>query len=138
LTVSAATHNSRQTELQQHGVPVEVTVTQCSGFGSGIGETVVSYICRGAFALGGHRYNEVIGGIRSVHPVGQKLQAVTVPSDPGLLTLAGAVAKKHSSWTSYIPPIIVGAVTAALALALVLWPKRRQPVESPPASSLAG
>jgi TRAP-type C4-dicarboxylate transport system permease small subunit len=136
LTVSAATHNSRQTELQQHGVPVEVTVTQCVAFGSGIGQTVVGYSCRGAYALGGHPYNDVIAGIRGFHPVGQKLQAVAVPSDPGLLSLADAVAKKHSSWTSYIPPIIVGAVTVALALSLILWPKGRQPVETGPASDL--
>jgi hypothetical protein len=137
LTVSAANQNSRQTKLRQQGVPVELTVTGCLGNGSGSGQTVEGYICRGTYTVGGHRYNEVIGGTTVVHPVGQRLQGVAVPGDPTLVSTANGVASKRSSWTPYITPTILGAVAIALALAFFLWPAWRRPASSRPATDVA-
>jgi hypothetical protein len=126
MTISAANQESRQARLRQQGVPVEVVVTGCLGSGSGSGQTVAGYTCRGTYTLGGHRYNEVIGGTTVVHPVGQQLRAVAVPSEPTLVSTADGVARKHSSWTPYITPAILGALAIALALAFFLWPQWRR------------
>jgi hypothetical protein len=137
LTISAANYNSRQTKLRQQGVPVELTVTGCLGNGSGSGQTVQGYICRGTYTVGGHRYNEVIGGTTVVHPVGQRLQGVAVPSHPSLVSTADGVAAKRSSWTPYITPAILGVVAVALALAFFLWPTWRRPPGSRRATDVA-
>jgi hypothetical protein len=124
MTISAADQNSRVTRLRHQGVPVEVTVTGCVGYGSGIGQGVVYYTCRGTYGFGGRRYNEVIGGIRNDLAVGQTLRAVTVPGHPALVSTADSVARTSSSWTAYVTPIVLGVVTVVLILGLVLWPKR--------------
>jgi len=125
-TIGAADQNSLQTRLQRHGVPVEVTVTGCVGYGSGIGQAVTFYNCRGNYALDGHSYNEVIGGSRVALPVGQTLAAVAVPGDPALVSTAAAVAKKFSPWTPYITPIVLVAITVVLVAGLLLGPKWRR------------
>jgi hypothetical protein len=138
MTVSAANQNSRQTKLRQQGVPVVVTVTGCLASGSGSGQTVEGYTCRGTYTVGSHRYNEVIGGTTIVHPVGQQLRAVAVPGEPTLVSTADGVAGTRSAWTPYITPTILGAVAIALALALFLWPKVRGAAGSRPAADLTG
>jgi hypothetical protein len=125
-TVGAANQNSVQTRLQRDGVPVEVTVTGCEGVSSGIGQALIYDICRGDYTFDGHRYNEVIGGNRAAHPVGQKLRAVTVPGHPALLSTADAVARTFSPWTPFITPIALAASTVALALVLIRWSRRRR------------
>jgi hypothetical protein len=125
--VGAATQNSVQARLQRHGVPVTITVTGCEGVSSGIGQALIYDICRGNFTIGGHQYNEVIGGNRTVHPVGQTLAGVTVPGDPALLSTRTAVAKRFSRWTPFITPIVLAAVTVVLAVLLgLLWRTTRR------------
>jgi hypothetical protein len=85
----------------------------------------VSFTCRGTFTLDGRNYNDVIGGTRAVHPVGQIIPAVTIESDPRLLSTAAAVAQEHTSWTPYLTPIILAVLAVALAVGLVVWPRRR-------------
>jgi len=125
LTISAVDQNDRQTRLQQKGVPVEVTVTGCVAISAGIGQAIVAYTCSGDFGLDGHRYNEVIGGTTIVHPVGEKLEGITVRGDPGLLSTAEAVDRKRSSWSAYVTPIVLGVAATILILGLVLWPSRQ-------------
>jgi len=134
LTISAMDQNARQTKLQKRGVPVQMTVTGCVAISSGIGQAIVAYTCRGTYSLDGHQYNEVIGGSTALHQAGQKLDGVTVRGDPGLLSTASAVAQKKSSWSAYVTPIVLGAVAVALALGLVLWPKRRRAGHGRPAA----
>jgi hypothetical protein len=122
LALVTADQNSRQTKLQQHGIPVEVTVTGSVGQASGSGSTVDGYTTRGTYRLDGHLFNEVIEGTSAVHPVGQKLAAVAVRGDPALVSTAEGVPKRRSSWTAYTTPIVLGALAIALALGLVLWP----------------
>jgi hypothetical protein len=110
--------------LQQHGVPVEVTVTGCVGLASGTGATEAGFNCRGTFTLAGHSYNEVIGGTTDLYPPGTTLQAVAVPGDPALLSTARAVANAHSSWEAFITPGILLAVLL-LAVVVIVWRTRR-------------
>jgi hypothetical protein len=125
-TIGAANQNSVQSRLQRDGVPVKVTVTRCEGVTSGIGQALQYTSCRGDYTLGGHTYNEVIGGNRIGYPVGQTLEGVAVPGHPALLSTATAVAKKFSRWTPYITPLALAAVTAALVLLLWLAPRWRR------------
>ena len=124
-TIGASRQNSVQARLQRDGVPVVITVTFCEGVSSGIGQAIVYYHCKGDYTLGGHTYNEVIGGNTAVHPLGQKLQGVAVPGHPALLSTATAVAKKFSRWTPYVTPIVLAAAFIALALVLLVWSRRR-------------
>jgi PhnB protein len=138
-TIGAAHQNSAQTKLQRFGVPIDVTVVGCVSYGSGIGQGVTYWACRGAYTLDGHVYrSEPIGGNRAFQPAGKTLRAYTVPGDPSLVS-AAAVTKKFSSWTPYITPIVLAVVTVALALGLVLWPRRRRSTQAaiaPPPSGL--
>jgi PhnB protein len=125
-TVGAAHQNSSQTKLQRHGVPIDVTVVACISYGSGIGQGVTYWVCHGDYTLDGHVYrDEPIGGNRGFQPAGRVLHAFTVPGDPSLVSTA-VVSKKFSPWTPYITPIILAVVTVALALGLLLWPRRRR------------
>lgn len=133
LTISAVGDNSRQTRLKEHGVPVEVTVTGCVGIGSGIGQATAGYTCRGFYSLDGNQYTAVIRGANDALPVGDVLQGVTVRGDPGLLSTASAAGEQHSSWTPFVTPIVLGAITIVLAVGLFVWTSRYRRGRSDPA-----
>jgi hypothetical protein len=120
--VSAANQNSRAAKLRNNGIPVEVTITVCTGISSGIAQAVQYYQCRGTYTLDGQQYNEVIGGIRASLPQGQTVPAITVRTDPALVTTATTVKDG-----SYIPTIVLGALGVMLLLGLLLRPRRRGP-----------
>jgi hypothetical protein len=126
LAISAAADDSRQTRLKKHGVPVGVTVTGCVGIGSGIGQATYSYTCRGSYRLDGNDYNAVISGVNQALPAGEMIQGVTIRGEPGVLSTAEAAAKQHSSWTPFVTPIVVGAITVILAAGLALWSTRHR------------
>jgi hypothetical protein len=121
LTISAARQDARLHRLHHDGVPVEVTATGCVGISSGVGMGIEYWECRGTYTLGGHSYNQVIRGSRAHLENGQKVQAIAVPGEPDLLSTVDAAAKKYSPWTAYVTPIILGAVTVALILGLMVW-----------------
>jgi hypothetical protein len=106
-------------------VPVTVTITGCTGYGSGIAQAVNYYQCTGTYTLDGGFYTEVIGGLRSQMPNGHQLAAVVVRGDPASVTTAGSVAKPGSRFAPYITPIALGAVVVVLALGLAYSFKRR-------------
>jgi hypothetical protein len=130
LTVSGARQNARLHRLHHDGVPVGVTATGCVGISSGVGMGIEYWECRGTYTLGGHSYNQVIRGSRAHLENGQKLLAVAVPGQPGLLSTVNAAAKKYSPWSAYVTPIILGAVTVALIIGLIVWSKLRPPRSS--------
>jgi len=120
--VSAANQNSRAAKLRNNGIPVEVTITGCTGISSGIAQAVQYYQCRGTFTLDGQQYSEVIGGVRASLPPGQTVPAVTTRTDPALVTTVTTVKDG-----SYIPTIVLGALGVMLMLWLVLRARRRGP-----------
>jgi protein-S-isoprenylcysteine O-methyltransferase Ste14 len=126
LTVGAASQNTRLDKLRHHGVPVQARVTGCLGISSGIGMAIEYWECRGTYTLGGHSYTEVIGGSRTHLLDGQTLPAIAVPGDPTLLSTVASVARKSSSWTPYVTPIILGVIVVVVILGWVWWSKRHQ------------
>jgi hypothetical protein len=120
--VSTANQNSRADKFRAQGVPVDVTVTGCTGISSGIAQAVQYYQCRGTYTVNGQRYNEVIGGVRSQLSEGQTVHAVTAQGEPALVSTAGTA---HRG--SYATSIVLGALAALLIVGLVLWPRRRAP-----------
>lgn len=126
LTISAAHQDARLHRLHHDGIRVEATATGCVGISSGVGMGIEYWECRATYTLGGHSYNQVIRGSRAHLENGQQVQAVAVPGEPDLLSTVDAAAKKYSPWTAYVTPIILGAVTVALILGLLVWSKLRR------------
>ncbi len=129
LFVAGAQKNAQITSLRQHGVPVEVTVSGCLGQLGGSGSNAAGYACRGTFALDGHRYNDAIPG-NTLYPPGTTLRAVTVPSDPALLSTARAVASEHSSSAVFFLPTIL-LVALALVVGALIYRRRHLRRTSP-------
>ena len=129
LFVAGARKNAQITALHRHGVPVVVTVTSCMGLLGGSGSNVAGYTCRGSFALHGHRYLDNIPGSRD-RPPGTTLHAVTLESDPGLLTTTSQLASDRASAGVFLlPTVLVLVLVVVVVLAL-----RRSRRRSPPAS----
>jgi hypothetical protein len=118
LFVAGAKKNAEITSLQQRGVPVEVTVTHCLGLMGGSGSNLVGYQCSGTFVLDRHRYSESLPG-NAFHPNGAVLQAVSVPSDPGLVATTSDLAKEHTSNGVFVLPAVL-LVVLLLALGVVV------------------
>jgi hypothetical protein len=121
LTVAAVHDNARINRLRHHGVAVTITVTGCSGQGTGMGATLTTFRCRGTFTLNGHRYTDAIGGSHTRHSIGDKVKGVTDAADPADLSTVEAAEAKRTSATPFIAP---GALLVLLLTALVVW--RRQ------------
>lgn len=108
----------RAGRLRADGVGVRVTVTGCVGLASGTGITTTGYTCRGAFLLGGHRYEEVVHGSTARHDVGDAVTAVAVPGDPATLTAETSVHAQDPPWRPFVAP---GALLFAWASAVAVW-----------------
>jgi hypothetical protein len=125
LAVQGFNENSRLARLQHHGVTVQVTVTSCLGLASGTGITESGYRRRGTFTVGGHSYNEVIGGTSNLYAIGQPVLGVTDPRAPANLSTVQAVSTKHPTWTSYIGAVVALLVLISL-LALLAYLSRKR------------
>jgi hypothetical protein len=131
LTISAGRQDARLHRLHHDGVPVQATASGCVGISSGVGMGIEYWECRGTYTLGGHTYNQVIRGSRAHLENGQKVQAIAVPGEPDLLSTVDAAGQKYSPWTAYVTPIILGAVTVACILGLLVGSKLRRRSGSP-------
>jgi hypothetical protein len=112
LFVAGIHTNAQISDLQQHGVPVEVTVVTCSGQLGGSGSTAAAYICKGRFVLGGQRFNDTIPGVDFRAP-GTTIQLVTAKDNPGLIATSHQVRSEHTSMKQFILPtvLLVGLIT---------------------------
>jgi hypothetical protein len=126
LTMAAAHQGAQLSTLRHQGVPVEVTVTGCLAVGSGVGMGIEYWQCRGAYALGGETFNEVIRGSRNLLDAGQQLSALAVPGRPALVSTVSAVAQRHSAWTRYVAPALLGVAAVLVVLGWVLLSRRRR------------
>jgi len=117
--------NAQITRLHQHGVPVVVTVTGCTGLLGGSGSNPVGYACRGTFAVDGHRYQEAIPGTALYRP-GATLRALTVVSDPVLVTPVRMAALEHPSENVYVLPAVLAVVLVLIAVAVAVALRRRR------------
>ena len=139
LALSAGNENGKEAALRKHGVPVQVTVTGCLAVSSGIGMGIEYWQCRGNYTLGGHQFNELIGGSRALLIAGRQEAAVAVPGQPALLSTFAAVAKGRSNFTPYVTPIVLGVVTLLWGggWALLLRRKRTRAAAAPPSGASA-
>jgi len=117
--------NAQITRLHQHGVPVVVTVTGCTGLLGGSGSNPDGYACRGTFSVDGHRYTEAIPGT-ALYPPGATLRALTVASDPALVTPVRMAAGEHPSPDVYVLPAVLTVVLVLGAAALLVRRRRRR------------
>jgi hypothetical protein len=123
---AAAVHKNDQiTNLRQHGVPIEVTVSRCLGVLSGSGSNAAGYSCRGTFVLDGRRHSETIPGNALLGP-GTTLRLVTVKNDPALIATVHQAESEHTSRGVFILPSVLLVILAALVAAIAVR-SRRQP-----------
>jgi hypothetical protein len=119
LFLAGANKNAQINRLRQHGVPVEVTVTDCLGQLGGSGSNAAGYQCRGSFTIDGRHYNEIIPGSTRL-PLGTTVVAVIDPGDPALISTVGAVAGERASPRVFLLPIVLAGALALLVVAVVI------------------
>ncbi len=124
--VAGVHRNNQVSSLHDHGVPAVMTVTGCAVLIGGTGSTPAGASCRGTFTLEGHRYSEAIPG-SDKYETGQQLHITVVPGDPALLALAPA--NEHTSWTTFILPLVLFVVFLVL-LGWALVVRRHRAEES--------
>lgn len=128
LFVAGVHKNDQITSLQEHGVPVRVTVSACQGLLGGSGSNAAGYSCTGTFAFDGRRFSEAIPG-NDLRAPGSEVEAIAVAGSPPLLDTASAVKEEHASWNVFVVP---GAILVALfVLAATLVLRRRRSAYSP-------
>jgi len=134
---AGARKNAQITELRQHGIPAEMTVSSCMGLLGGSGSNPVGYSCHGTITVGGRTYDDPIPG-NSLYAPGAKLAGVTVAGDPALFTTPALLHSEHASWRVYVlPAVLTGVLVLAVAGLLVLRGRRRDR-QAAAASSGAG
>ena len=121
--VAGARKNAQITSLRTQGMPVEVKVSGCMGLLGGSGSNPVGYACRGTYLVDGRRQDEAIPG-DTLYATGTVIRAVTVRSDPGLLSTVSEVDSERASWKVYVLPAILLVVLAGSLLALGLRRRR--------------
>jgi hypothetical protein len=119
LLVSGIRKNAHDASLQDHGVPVSVTVSGCLGLLGGSGSNAAGYACKGSYTYDGLRYQQAIPGDALLH-AGTVIRGVIVSSDPRLLSTPAAVAAQHSSWRVYLAPAILFGILVVASGALLL------------------
>jgi hypothetical protein len=119
MFVAGAQKNAQIDGLRQHGVAVEVTVTRCMGLLGGSGSNAAGYVCSGTFTLDGRRFHGTIPG-NTIRDPGTQVRAVTIASDPGLLSTVSGVKTEHASWRVFVLPSALLVVLALLVGAFVL------------------
>jgi hypothetical protein len=126
LALSASGRNGEVARLQQHGVPVTVTVTKCLGISSGVGMGIEFWQCSGSYSLAGRAYEEIIGGSRTRLAGGQTLAGVADPGHPGVVWSAASLSRQHVSESSYIAPAVLGGLAAAIVAGWAVIRSRRR------------
>ena len=116
--------NDQINELRGQGVPVTFVVTKCVGQLGGSGSNVAGYACQGSYRVAGRSYSESLPG-SSYYAPGARVPAVSVVSDPTLLSTPAIVGSEHASGSVFIlPAVLLGAF--AILLAVVLLRRRRR------------
>jgi len=125
LLVAAAHRNSQISDLRDHGIPVQVRVTDCIGVLGGSGSNAAAYTCTGTYERAGHRHTVTLPDSAS-HDRGSLVKVITVPDDPGLVAEPGTVLAEHASWTRFVVPVVLLGVALVVAAGWALARRRRQ------------
>jgi hypothetical protein len=128
--VSTLNEHSRIDRMKAHGIPVTVTITACEGNLGGSGSNVASYTCRGAYAIDGTSYNELIASMTTFAASGAHVRAVADPSQHSSVALASAIKTAHTSPSAFIVLALLTLLLLAL-VALLIRAARRPPSDAP-------
>ena len=115
--------NDQINELRAQGVPVTYVISKCVGQLGGSGSNVAGYACQGSYRIAGKSYSESLPG-SSYYSPGARVAAISVRSDPTLLSTPAIVDSEHASGSVFILPAVLLSAFALLVL-FVVW-RRRQ------------
>jgi hypothetical protein len=117
--------NEQINELKHHGVAVTYVVSKCLGLLGGSGSNGAGYACQGSYTVDGRRVFENLPG-SSEHAPGDRVRAISVPSDPTLLSTPAIVDSERASASVFILPAVLLGVGALLGLIVLLRRSRRR------------
>ena len=125
LFVAGVDKNAQITELHSRGIAVEVRIIGCVGQLGGSGSNAAGYACTGSYVVDGRRYVASIPGDTLREP-GTSVRAVSVASDPQLISTAAIVAGERASSRVFIAPIVLSALVALALFGFALGRARRR------------
>jgi hypothetical protein len=117
--------NDQINELKDHGVPVTYVVSKCLGLLGGSGSNGAGYSCQGNYTVDGRRYFENLPG-STLYAPGARVRAISVRSDPSLLSIPAIVNSERASASVFVLPAVLLGLCALLALTLLLRRSRRR------------
>lgn len=118
--------NEQINELKDHGVPVTFVVSKCLGLLGGSGSNAAGYSCQGSYMVDGRRFTESLPG-SSNHAAGARVKAISVRSDPTLLSTPAIVSSERASASVFLLPALLLVACALLALAVLARRRHRGP-----------
>jgi hypothetical protein len=117
--------NNQINELKGHGVPVTYVVSKCLGLLGGSGSNAAGYSCQGSYEIDGRRVFENLPG-SSNHAPGDRVKAISVRSDPTLLSTPAILNTEQASASVFILPTVLLAACALLVLAVLVRRRGRR------------
>jgi hypothetical protein len=111
--------NEQINELKDHGVPVTYVVSKCLGLLGGSGSNATGYACQGTYTIDSHAFYENLPG-SSLYAPGDRVDAISVRSDPTLLSTPAILKSESASASVFILPAVLLGVCALLGLAALL------------------
>ena len=114
--------NNQINELKSKGVAVTFVVSKCVGQLGGSGSNVAGYACQGSYQIDGRSHSESLPG-SSYYAPGTRVPAISVRSDPNLLSTPAIVSSDRASAAVFILPAVL---LSACALSLVVVRLRRR------------
>jgi hypothetical protein len=117
--------NDQINELKAHGVPVTYVVSKCLGLLGGSGSNGAGYSCQGSYMVDGRSFSENLPG-SSLYAPGDRVKAISVRSDPTLLSTPAILDAEDASTSVFILPAVLLGACALLGLALLLQHRRHR------------
>jgi hypothetical protein len=117
--------NQQINELKNQGVPVTYVVSKCLGLLGGSGSNGAGYSCQGRYTIDGHRYFEDLPGTSQYAP-GDRVKALSVRSDPTLLSTPSIVNAERASANVFILPAVLLGICALIGVTVLLGHRERR------------
>lgn len=111
--------NGQINELRDQGVPVTYVVSKCLGLLGGSGSNGAGYSCQGSYTIDGRRFFENLPGSAPYAP-GDRVKAISVRSDPTLLSTPALVDSERASASVFILPAVLLGLCALLVFTALL------------------
>lgn len=118
FVVAGINKNQQINELKDHGVPVTFVVSKCLGLLGGSGSNGAGYACQGSYTIDGRRIFEDLPGT-SLYAPGDHVNAISVHSDPSLLSTPAILNSERASSSVFILPAVLLGLCGLLGLAVL-------------------